>query len=289
MAYQGLLRERNSVEKVASVSGKSLVGTLLHVPFSSAPKSQVYVLPMENVLANKGTGVVMSCPSDSPDDYQTTQDLYKKAEYYNVKREWIIKDPIPVIKTPNYGDLIAPALCKEFKINSQKDVKQLAEAKEIAYKEGFYQGVLIVGEFAGQKVEEAKNKVRDLAVKTGAAVIYSEPESQVISRSADECVVALCDQWYMAYGDKSWKEKGHKLLAKMNTYNTETRNSFQATMDWLHEWACARSYGLGSKLPWDKQFLVESLSDSTIYMAYYTICHLLHSMSLSYSLCGQVH
>jgi len=24
-----------------------------------------------------------------------------------------------------------------------------------------------------------------------------EPEKQVISRSADECVVALCDQWYV--------------------------------------------------------------------------------------------
>jgi len=27
------------------------------------------------------------------------------------------------------------------------------------------------------------------------AVLYMEPERQVISRSADECVVALCDQW----------------------------------------------------------------------------------------------
>jgi leucyl-tRNA synthetase len=26
---------------------------------------------------------------------------------------------------------------------------------------------------------------------------------------------------------------------------------------------------------WDPQFLIESLSDSTIYMAYYTVAHLL--------------
>ncbi|CAF4284580.1 unnamed protein product, partial [Adineta steineri] len=31
----------------------------------------------------------------------------------------------------------------------------------------------------------------------------------------------------------------------------------------------------GTKLPWDKQYLIESLSDSTIYMAYYTVAHLL--------------
>ena len=29
------------------------------------------------------------------------------------------------------------------------------------------------------------------------AVIYMEPEKQVISRSGDECVVALCDQWWV--------------------------------------------------------------------------------------------
>lgn len=61
----------------------------------------------------------------------------------------------------------------------------------------------------------------------------------------------------------------------MNTYFSETRNAFQGVLDWLNQWACARTYGLGSKLPWDTQFLVESLSDSTIYMAYYTVAYLL--------------
>lgn len=61
----------------------------------------------------------------------------------------------------------------------------------------------------------------------------------------------------------------------MNTYNQETRNAFDGVMNWLRQWACARSYGLGSKVPFDKSQLVESLSDSTIYMAYYTIAHLL--------------
>lgn len=62
----------------------------------------------------------------------------------------------------------------------------------------------------------------------------------------------------------------------MNTYNQETRNNFEKVLGWLRQWACARSYGLGSKMPFDQNVLVESLSDSTIYMAYYTIAHLLH-------------
>ena len=64
----------------------------------------------------------------------------------------------------------------------------------------------------------------------------------------------------------------------MNTYFVETRNGFESTLAWLNQWACARTYGLGSVLPWDPQFLVESLSDSTIYMCYYTVAHLLHGM-----------
>jgi leucyl-tRNA synthetase len=62
----------------------------------------------------------------------------------------------------------------------------------------------------------------------------------------------------------------------MELYQTETRHSFEKTLGWLNQWACARTYGLGSQLPWDPHFLVESLSDSTIYMSYYTVAQLLH-------------
>ena len=65
----------------------------------------------------------------------------------------------------------------------------------------------------------------------------------------------------------------------METYNVETRNGFEGVLAWLNKWACARTYGLGSKLPWDHHFLVESLSDSTIYMSYYTVAHLLQGSS----------
>ena len=64
----------------------------------------------------------------------------------------------------------------------------------------------------------------------------------------------------------------------MNTYSDETRNAFEKTLDWLNQWACSRSFGLGTRLPWDKEWLIESLSDSTIYMAYYTVAHLLQGI-----------
>jgi len=103
--------------------------------------------------------------------------------------------------------------------------------------------------------------------------VYSEPERPVMSRSGDECVVALTDQWYITYGESEWKKLAEDCLSSMNLYSDETRNGFDHTLSWLNQWACSRSCGLGTQIPWDEQFLVESLSDSTIYMAYYTVAH----------------
>lgn len=275
MAYQKIFAKEGSIEKLAEIDGKSIVGTKIHAPLSQY--SAVYVLPMDNVLSTKGTGVVTSVPSDSPDDYATLCDLKKKPDYYNIKAEWVAFDPVPLIETPSYGNLTAPKLCEIKKINSQKDRVQLAEAKELAYKEAFYQGVMCIGEFSGMAVQEAKNKVKDILINSKEAFVYNEPEGLVMSRSGDECVVALLDQWYIDYGEEEWKAKTKKCLSQMNTYTVETRHQFEQVLDWLNKWACARSFGLGTKLPWDEQFLVESLSDSTIYMAYYTVAHLLHN------------
>jgi len=49
------------------------------------------------------------------------------------------------------------------------------------------------------------------------------------------------------------------------------RGYFHDKIDWLREWACARRTGLGTPLPWSPGWIVETLSDSTIYMAFYTI------------------
>jgi leucyl-tRNA synthetase len=279
MTFQGIFDVRGQVNQLAELEGTAIVGTKIKAPCSVYP--EVYVLPMDNVLPTKGTGVVTSVPSDSPDDYATLMDLRKKAEYYKIDPSWAAFDPVPVLSTPAYGEMSAPALVKQLKIVSQKDVKQLAEAKELAYKEGFYNGTMLVGEFKGEPVQEAKIKVRASMIATGVAFAYAEPEGLVISRSADECVVALMDQWYLDYGETKWRAEAERLLARMNTYFQETRNGFEGTLAWLNQWACARTYGLGSVLPWDPQFLVESLSDSTIYMCYYTVAHLLHGMYVS--------
>jgi leucyl-tRNA synthetase len=280
MSYQGIFPENGVCEKVAELVGSTCVGTLVNAPLSVHTEG-VRILPMDSVLPTKGTGVVTSVPSDSPDDFATVTDLAKKADYYGIKKEWAELEIVPIISTPSYGNLAAPFLVKKLKIASPKDTKQLEEAKELAYKEGFYQGIMEIGEFKGEKVEAAKPKVRQQLFDAKDGFAYSEPEKKVVSRSGDDCCVALMDQWYLDYGEDSWKKVALEYVDNvdgngLNTYSQETKNGFEGVLNWLNQWACARTYGLGSKLPWDPQFLVESLSDSTIYMAYYTISHYLH-------------
>ncbi|KAG4300705.1 hypothetical protein PCANB_002964 [Pneumocystis canis] len=274
MAFQKLSPGKGIINKAADLMGSSIIGTKVKTPLSIY--SEVYVLPMESILVEKGTGIVISVPSNSPDDYATILDLTKKTAYYKIKKEWISLDPVPIIHTSMYGDFPAVELYKKMKIQSSKDSKRLAEAKELIYKHDFYYGTMLIGKYKGEKVKEAKPKICSDLITEKIAFIYSEPEGLVISRSDDECVVALCDQWYIDYGEENWKQRAKKCLSKMKTYNDETRHGLEGTLDWLNQWACSRSYGLGSHLPWDPQYLVESLTDSTIYMSYYTIAHLLH-------------
>lgn len=121
------------------------------------------------------------------------------------------------------------------------------EAKEKAYLKGFYDGVLIFGPHEGKKVQDVKKLIQKEIVDSGKAVIYYEPEKTIISRSNDECVVALCNQWYLNYGEENWKKETLGALKNLNTYHDEVRKNFLACLDWLHEYACSRTYGLGNK------------------------------------------
>jgi len=286
MAFQGTFfksenfaRDASQLSPVLELTGAEVVGTLVNAPLS-IHKEGVRILPMESVLPSKGTGVVTSVPSDSPDDYATVMDLAKKSEYYGIKKEWAELEIPPIIETPSYGNITAKFLVEKMKINSPKDAKQLAEAKDLAYKEGYYKGTMLMGDFKGQSVESAKPKVKEALIKSGEAFEYAEPNGHVVSRSGDECVTAYLGQWFLNYGenDPQWRDTVlQHVKDDMETYSSETQNGFEKNLDWLNRWACARTYGLGSKLPWDPKFLVESLSDSTVYMAYYTVAHLLHS------------
>ena len=92
-------------------------------------------------------------------------------------------------------------------------------------------------------------------------------------------VKILHDQWFLQYSDPAWKAQVASLIERMNLVPPEVRAEFERTVDWLKDWACTRRVGLGTRLPWDPDWLIEPLSDSTVYMAYYTIAHHLATVS----------
>uniref|UniRef100_A0A8C6NMY7 Leucine--tRNA ligase, cytoplasmic n=1 Tax=Nothobranchius furzeri TaxID=105023 RepID=A0A8C6NMY7_NOTFU len=277
MSYQGFTKENGVVPVVMEILGQDILGSALSAPLTSY--KVIYALPMLTIKEDKGTGVVTSVPSDSPDDIAALRDIKKKQalrEKYGIEDKMVLPfEPVPIIEIPGYGNLSAPLVCDELKIQSQNDKEKLAEAKEKVYLKGFYEGIMLVDGYKGQKVQDVKKPIQKMMIDRGEAMLYMEPEKQVMSRSGDECVVALCDQWYLDYGDSEWKQQAHEALKSLETFCEETRRNFEATLAWLQEHACSRTYGLGTRLPWDEQWLIESLSDSTIYMAYYTVAHLL--------------
>mmetsp|Transcript_28207 Transcript_28207/g.34848 ORF Transcript_28207/g.34848 Transcript_28207/m.34848 type:complete len:1100 (+) Transcript_28207:98-3397(+) len=273
-------KEFGKVECLEKFSGDELLGLPLKAP--NATYEKVYTLPLLTISMNKGTGVVTSVPSDAPDDYVALKTLQDKPDYadkFGITPDMV--EPyhvVPIIEIEGYGDASAVFMCEKLKISSSKDKAKLTQAKDETYLKGFTMGVMKVGPYAGQKVSVAKSKIKDEMIAAGEAHLYFEPESRVVSRTNDECVVAATDQWYLAYGEESWTQavRNHVIDAeKFNAYDAIAQSKYEYTIGWLKEWACTRQFGLGTYLPWDTQWVIESLSDSTIYMAYYTIAHIL--------------
>ena len=124
---------------------------------------------MLSILMNKGTGIVTSVPSDSPDDYAVLVDLKKKPalrEKYGLKDEMIMSyEPVSIIDVADYSDMSAIKAYQDFKITTMNDKQKLADAKAEVYLKGFYKGVMKVGEFKGEKVEQAKKLTKELLIK----------------------------------------------------------------------------------------------------------------------------
>jgi leucyl-tRNA synthetase len=103
----------------------------------------------------------------------------------------------------------------------------------------------------------------------------------VICRCTTECIAkVLEDQWFLKYSDSEWKSKAHTATSNMDFYPEEARSWFDGVIDWLQDWPCARKTGLGTPLPWSSDWIVETLSDSTIYMAYYMVSKFVNAQTI---------
>jgi leucyl-tRNA synthetase len=274
-AKLGFLNKK--ITKTGNIMGDKLVGKKVKIP---ERREEVFILPATFVKSDNGTGLVMSVPAHAPFDYQALEDLRKNTgKYANLPSLSEIK-PISIIDTEGYGEIPARDVIEKFGIDDQNNPKLEDATKELYAKE-FYGGRLKqnTGKFSQKTVIDAKDDVKRWVLdSSNADILYELNEAPVRCRCGAECVVKLFDnQWFLNYSNPEWKEKVHSWINEMKILPEEIRNEFNHVVDWLKERACARQHGLGTKLPWDKNWIIESLSDSVIYMAYYIIAKYVNS------------
>ena len=89
----------------------------------NCPHERIYVLPLLTILTNKGTGVVTSVPSDSPDDWAALMDLRRKdklREKFGVRGEWVLPYEVgaPCASAGFLCDAAEPNLCMSWAIGT---------------------------------------------------------------------------------------------------------------------------------------------------------------------------
>ncbi len=258
---------------VDEIKGIELVGKKVKVP---ERREEVIILPASFVKSENGTGIVMSVPAHAPFDYQALEDIKKDGK--NVEQNLLnfaksIK-PISIIQTDGYGEIPAKEVTEKFKVENQNS-PSLEDATKELYNKEFYRGKLKhnTGQFAGRTVVDAKEDVKKWILQNNNAdILFELNDGPIRCRCGAECVVKILNnQWFLDYSNKNWKKDAHSCINNMKILPEEIRGEFNYVIDWLRERACARQHGLGTKLPWDKDWIVESLSDSVIYMAYYIL------------------
>ncbi|MFD1586724.1 leucine--tRNA ligase [Halorientalis brevis] len=279
-AVEKLRLQDREVEVTDTLTGDELVGKTVTNPITG---DEVIVLPATFVDTENATGVVMSVPAHSPDDYMALQEAKaddERMEQYGVDPADVEAiEPIPILDIEGYGDVPAKSAVEEAGIESSDD-PELEDVTADLYQDEFHSGVMHddYGEFAGMTVENVRDEFRAHYQGSGEFDEMHEFTEEVVCRCGGDVEVAKQDTWFLRYNDEDWKAKAHEAVANLEAIPENTREQYDHTIDWLNEWPCIRNYGLGTRLPWDEDFVIEPLSDSTIYMAYYTIAHRLQDI-----------
>jgi len=273
-AAEKLPNQLKKVRVLRQLKGSELIGKKCIDPVQAR---SLLILPGDFVSTENGSGIVYSVPAHAPYDWLAQRDLQRNPGLIekfglNANEVQAIK-PISVISVQGYGEFPAVEIVDRLRVKDQNDPLAEEATKEI-YKAEFHGGILKenCGPWANMRVSDVKQSlIEDLRGKGNADVMYELPE-RVVCRCTTECVAKILeDQWFLKYSDPEWKAKAHEAIDRMAFYPEDARHWFKSVIDWLQDWPCARKTGLGTPLPWSPDWIVETLSDSTIYMAYYMV------------------
>ena len=272
-AFDNIIHQKKDAVIESNIDANELIGKYVKNPLTD---KEHIILPASFVDPGYGSGVVYSVPAHAPADYIALKDLKENDEIlekYGIMEKVEKIEPISIVKLEGFGKFPAQEIIEKFGVKNQKDPR-LADATNELYKLEHAKGVMAnIPDYDGLKVPSARDEVIEnlLEAKKGD-VMYDFAEKPVVCRCGTECVVKILeDQWFLKYSDEQWKQSTYNCLAQENIVPAEIRANFEYYIGWLEDWACSRRFGLGTKMPWDNQWLIEPLSDSTIYMAYYTI------------------
>lgn len=274
IAAKKLEEQKRKVRTIRSLKGNVLIGKNVTNPVT---EEKHVIFPARFVDVAHATGVVYSVPAHAPLDWLALRDLKQSPtslKEFGIKPQEVERiQPVSMISVEGFGEFPALEVIDKLGVRDQCDPRA-EEATKLLYKKEFHSGVLkdICGKYAGKRVQEVKEVlINDFKEGNIADAMYDLPEP-VVCRCLTPCIVkVLEEQWFLKYSDPKWKEKVKEALQNATIYPETAVPWFLSTIDWLKEWPCARKSGLGTPLPWNKEWIIETLSDSTIYMAFYTI------------------
>ncbi len=282
--------QKDNVKILDRVEATELLGKRVFNPLTG---KWVPILPSSFVDPDTGTGVVMSVPAHAPYDYAALKEIISDESYkkYHVTRNEL--EPIPLIIIKGYSDTPAAYIVEKMGVKSVNEREKLDKATKEIYLKEHAQGIMrkdihlhieadklgneekeLLEKLMGRPVKEVRKKLIAWMRSKGLAdVFYEISNKPVYCRCGTEIVVkVLKNQWFIDYENPQWKETVKKAIeTTTEIVPQEYKPWFYYTIDWLKKRACARTRGLGTPLPWDKDWIIESLSDSTLYMAFYTV------------------
>ena len=286
-SYDKMRFQKDDLVLDGTIKGTELIGRTCVAPVIHR---EVPVLPATFCKPDVGTGLVTSVPSDAPDDWIALKllqaDDAAMAKYGLDPGAVRAIEPIAIIETKGYGPLPAVEMIDKLGITQARDPR-LEEAKRAIYKDGFHTGTMnsSAGQFVGMKVEEAKDLIKQMMIESGEAELFYDLSEEVVCRCGRPVVVRkVPDQWFINYADPDLTENSKRHAKGMQILPQDYYVNIQGVLDWFRERACVRQGNwLGTRFPYDPKWIIEAISDSTLYPLYYLVSHYYNSGQLPLS------
>ncbi len=258
---QKLSYQYDTVEPLQkTIKGTDLIGKTCMVPEINR---EVPILAGVFADPRVATGIVMSVPAHAPYDWIALVESKQAIE------------AIKIIEVKGFGNNPAKEACDQLGIKSQTETEKLNDATDLVYKKEFHTGILNekCGQYAGIKISEIKDTVKNDLIEKHLATTMKEFSESVICRCREKVMIKqIPDQWFIKYSDPQLTQESKDYTASMNIYPQEYKDELPKILDWFGDRAAIRRGSwLGTEFPYKKNWIIEPISDSTLYPAYYVL------------------